>query len=144
MSKTGKNSAALQRRGTEYVRGVASVALRSLATSCECLTERAEQDEVLSIFDKIRKETGWRIDFIFDGLKRKWGYNNTQMIQQANHSYPTSGSSLPPPPKLPPMGIVNPQFAKADFAQPEHPYQNYYVPPIQPAINYSHNHFQGH
>ena len=126
---------------SDYRRGVASVALRSLATVAECLTDRAEQDEVFSIFDKIRKETGWRINFIFDGLRKKWGHDNTALIQQPGHGYSSSGSSLPPPPKLPPMGIVNPQFAKADFAQAEHPYQNYYVPPIPPPVHHSYNQF---
>ena len=39
-------------------RGVASVALRSLAIAAECLVIRREQEEVLDIFEKIRKETG--------------------------------------------------------------------------------------
>ncbi|KAL9125138.1 MAG: hypothetical protein Q9217_005615 [Psora testacea] len=121
-------------------RGVASVALRSLAIAGECLTDRAEQDEVLGIFDKIRQQSGWRINFIYDGLKKKWGHND-DVIQQPNHGYSSSTSSLPPPPKMPPMGIVNPQFAKADFQQAEHPYQKYYVPPVQPPPHPAYNNF---
>jgi len=55
--------------------GVASVALRSLAHAAEPLTDRREQEEVLQIFDKINKETGWRIGFIYKELKEKWGWN---------------------------------------------------------------------
>jgi len=112
------------------------------------MTSRAEQDEVLTIFDRIRKETGWRIIPIQEGLKKKWGYVDdaellAQQQQQNNHAYaPTAPStSLPPPPKLPPMGIINPAFAKADFAQAEHPYQKYYVPPapVQPPAQPAYN-----
>ncbi|TKA64813.1 hypothetical protein B0A55_10551 [Friedmanniomyces simplex] len=55
-------------------RGVASVALRSLAHAAEILTDRREQEEVLQIFDKINKETGWRIGFVYGDLKAKWGW----------------------------------------------------------------------
>ena len=55
--------------------GVASVALRSLAHAAEILTDRREQEEVLQIFDKINKETGWRIGFVYGDLKAKWGWN---------------------------------------------------------------------
>ncbi|PWW77729.1 hypothetical protein C7212DRAFT_356811 [Tuber magnatum] len=55
-------------------RGVASVALRSLAIAAECLTVRREQEEVLEIFTKIKKETGWRVNFVYKELKEKWGW----------------------------------------------------------------------
>lgn len=63
-------------------RGVASVALRSLAHAAEVLTDRREQEEVLGIFDKINKETGWRIGFIYKELKEKWGWNEEPSPQQ--------------------------------------------------------------
>lgn len=59
--------------------GVASVALRSLAHAAECLTDRREQEEVLQIFTKINKETGWRIAFVFKELKERWGWKDDQM-----------------------------------------------------------------
>ncbi|KAK1057273.1 hypothetical protein LTR74_014259, partial [Friedmanniomyces endolithicus] len=153
------------------------------------LTDRREQEEVLQIFDKINKETGWRIGFVYGDLKAKWGWNeepspqqfaqtHTALIQQkkaqeeqaqanqqgmvlpgmqmqpqgysgggggggefAAHQgmmHQSSGglpSQQPPPPgpaapqKKPPAGIPNPMYAKADFNQPNHPYQAYYVPP---------------
>ncbi|KAG8527563.1 uncharacterized protein KY384_007716 [Bacidia gigantensis] len=120
-------------------RGVASVATRCLATCAECLTDRAEQDEVIQILQRVQKETGWRLQFMYDALRRKWGHNNDS-TQQTNHGY-SSSTSLPPPPRLPPMGIVNPQFAKADFALADHPYPGHYVPPIQPPVHQSYNHF---
>jgi hypothetical protein len=63
-------------------RGVASVALRSLAIAGECLTDRREQEEVLQIFDKIRQETGWRVGFVNTELKQRWGWDTPQQEQQ--------------------------------------------------------------
>ena len=54
-------------------RGVASVAIRSLATSSSVLTDRQEQTEVLNILDKISKETGWRLGKVLIQLKKDWG-----------------------------------------------------------------------
>ncbi|KAK4972517.1 hypothetical protein LTR66_011322 [Elasticomyces elasticus] len=62
-------------------RGVASVALRSLAHAAECLTDRREQEEVLQIFEKIHKETGWRISFVFKELREKWGWEDESQRQ---------------------------------------------------------------
>lgn len=62
--------------------GVASVAIRSLAHAAECLTDRREQEEVLTIFDKINKETGWRIGFVYIELKQKWGWNEEPLPQE--------------------------------------------------------------
>ncbi|KAI9754161.1 MAG: Cell morphogenesis protein PAG1 [Chaenotheca gracillima] len=63
-------------------RGVASVALRSLAIAAECLVVRQEQEEVLQILAKIRKETGWRVEFMQKELREKWGWNNEEAIAQ--------------------------------------------------------------
>lgn len=63
-------------------RGVASVAIRSLAHAAEVLTDRREQEEVLEIFSKINKETGWRIGFVYKELKEKWGWNEEVSPQQ--------------------------------------------------------------
>lgn len=38
------------------------------------LTDRREQEEVIEIFEKINKETGWRIGFVYGELKDKWGW----------------------------------------------------------------------
>jgi hypothetical protein len=74
----------LQRRHSQMIcgiaahvkdRGVASVCIRSLAHAAEVLTDRREQEEVLRIFEKINKETGWRIGFVYKDLKDKWGWN---------------------------------------------------------------------
>ncbi|KAF8241606.1 hypothetical protein K440DRAFT_641795 [Wilcoxina mikolae CBS 423.85] len=66
-------------------RGVASVALRSLATAAECLTDRREQEEVLDIFTKIRKETGWRVNFVLKELRESWGWEVVEptLMQQS-------------------------------------------------------------
>ena len=146
-------------------RGVASVAIRSLAIAAECLTSRREQEEVLTIFEKIRKETGWRVSFLNKELKEKWGWNNdeeafqrqqqtqqqqSQQLQTGTMQMPSfgfqqqgssGGSQLPPAPptmlsKAPPQGIVNPLLSKADFSAPKHPYQNYWVPPQSSQYNH--------
>ena len=135
--------------------GVASVALRSLAIAAECLTERREQEEVLQIFDKIRQETGWRVGFLNQELKDRWGWNEQQeqaqaqaqaqamaqmqngsiVYQQNMHQIPGPAPvSLPPAPTIshhrhPQGGILNPLLATADFNMPQHPYQSHYVAP---------------
>src|SRR5262249_37660800 len=81
-------------------RGVASVALRSLAVAAECLTTRREQEEVLRIFDKIRQETGWRIGFVIQELRKKWAWPDSppqqQQQQQPTQLQPQQVSSVPP------------------------------------------------
>ena len=148
-------------------RGVASVALRSIHHAGECLISRPEQEEVLTIVNKIHKETGWRIQFVIDALIKKWGWNEHDYYQQQQHSMPNlmgqqppgmvqpfnshfqqhsqNSTSLPPAPPVKPIlkgGMVNPMLAKADFAQPIHPYQNYYVAPNQHPSGQNHyNHY---
>ncbi|KAF2265841.1 hypothetical protein CC78DRAFT_460546 [Lojkania enalia] len=136
-------------------RGVASVALRSLAIAAEVLTTRREQEEVLQIFDKIRQETGWRVGFLNTELKEKWGWNNepqhhdsnVTVLQNGNMSYqhqamqaqvnlqpvqpPTTLPTAPPAQvsRRPASGIMNPLLSSADFNMPQHPYQQHYVAP---------------
>jgi hypothetical protein len=140
-------------------RGVASVALRSLAIAAECLVVRREQEEVLNIFEKIRKETGWRVGFLNKELKAKWGWQHEdapqqQMAAQQNslaQFFPTTTQAPAPPTSLPPAppqaqprpmpsGILNPLLKTADFSLPNHPYQQYYQPPNQHQHNsFAHN-----
>lgn len=132
-------------------RGVASVALRSLAIAAECLVVRREQEEVLEIFEKIRKETGWKVGFLHRELKMKWGWVSAEDPQQHDvaQQQGSSATSLanffpgaqglgqtnlppapPPPPRsMPPSGVKNPLLSTADFSHAKHPYQNYYTPP---------------
>lgn len=67
--------------------GVASVAIRSLAHAAEVLTDRREQEEVLTIFDKINKETGWRIGFVYKELKERWGWHEEPSPQQVAQTH---------------------------------------------------------
>jgi hypothetical protein len=128
-------------------RGVASVAIRSLDIAAEVLIDRREQEEVLALFERIRKETGWKIGFLHNELREKWGWPSEemaaqQMMQQQNslsQFFPSttqsvaqaaSATSLPAP--APPKGsggILNPLLRTADFSLPNHPYQQYYQPP---------------
>lgn len=57
-------------------RGVASVAIRSIAHAAEVLTKRHEQEEVLQVLQKINKETGWRIGSLYKDLMEKWGWDS--------------------------------------------------------------------
>jgi len=138
-------------------RGVASVALRSLAIAAECLVVRREQEEVLEIFEKIRKETGWNVGFLNKELRVKWGWTSEdssstqQMAAQPSsslgHFFPTTQApvtNLPPAPSIAPRnipsGILNPLLKSADFSLPNHPYQQHYMPPAQQAQQqFAHN-----
>lgn len=143
-------------------RGVASVAIRSLGIAAEVLVEHREQAEVLEIFNRIKKETGWNIGFLHSELKEKWGWPNEdqaqqQMMAQQNtlsQFFPSTASStvaapptsLPPIPQAPPQppripgGIPNPLLRTADFSLPNHPYQQYYQPPNQ-SNHFTHSYF---
>lgn len=68
-------------------RGVASVAIRSLHHAAEVLTDRREQEEVLEIFDKIHKDTGWRVGFVYKELKERWGWIDGPTVQQAAQTH---------------------------------------------------------
>jgi hypothetical protein len=140
-------------------RGVASVAIRSLDIAAEVLFDRREQEEVLEILERIRKETGWKIGFLHNELKEKWGWpseeaasqqtmqqqnslsqffpGTTQSVAQAGSAINLPTPSLPrirEPPRRSSGGIMNPLLRTADFSLPNHPYQQYYQPPSQ------HNH----
>lgn len=119
-------------------RGVASASIRCLAVAGEHLHVRREQEEVLEIFERIKSETGWRVAFINDELKEKWGWNsnaeqygNTQatgaFYGQNNAGQPNM--SAPPVRHKPPSGIINPLYKHADFASQNPPYAGSYVPP---------------
>ena len=113
-------------------RGVATGSIRCLAVAGEFLTERREQEEVLQIFDQIKKETGWRVTFIHDDLKEKWGWNKPNFDNMGAPSFYQGGAPTMPPVQQrqrPPSGIVNPMYKNADFNAPNAPYQGSYVPP---------------
>lgn len=58
------------------------MAIRSLAHAAEPLTDRREQEEVIQIFERINKETGWRIGFVYKELKERWGWQEDPSPQQ--------------------------------------------------------------
>ena len=51
-------------------RSIASVALRSIHTAGETLTDRREQDEVFATIKQITENTGWNVRFMFEELPR--------------------------------------------------------------------------
>ena len=81
-------------------RGVASAAIRTLAIAAECLTAFREQSEILTILQKIKKETGWRIDFITPELKNKWGWTEeyVQRMQQEQRMQESFQGMMQSPP----------------------------------------------
>jgi hypothetical protein len=127
-------------------RGIASVAIRSLAIAADCLTVRREQEEVLLRFDSIKEQTGWRIGFINEELKLKWGWEEEdQQLMPPFHTMVSQAQAYRPPqpapqqarPPAPPSGILNPLLRTADFSLPDHPYPKHYQPPRQHS-DYSH------
>lgn len=123
---------------------MASVSIRCLAIAGEHLTIRREQEEVLDIFERIKKEAGWRVDFINDDLREKWGWQSqagsdtgsSLMSGQGPSSFyqhGSGGATMPTPVpsvrKRFPSGIVNPLYKNADFSASDPPYQGNYVPP---------------
>ena len=113
-------------------RGLASASIRCLAVAGENLTVKVEQEEVLEIFEKIKKETGWRVAFIGDDLKAKWGWNNNGDFDANSGSafYQQGQATMPPVTNRQrmPSGIINPLYKNADFAASNPPYQGSYVP----------------
>ncbi|GKT85715.1 C6 zinc finger domain-containing protein [Colletotrichum tofieldiae] len=134
-------------------RGVASVAIRSLAIASAVLTDPREQEEVLEILDKIHAESGWRLGKIHSELKKTWGWpspapahahvpgaagdhrgsvgygrsgppGNPPAMATSSASAPGSSATSSAPMKA----LVNP-LSFADFSLPNHPYQNWYEPP---------------
>ncbi|KAI0150687.1 hypothetical protein GGR57DRAFT_180448 [Xylariaceae sp. FL1272] len=55
-------------------RGIASVCIRSTAIVAEVLTDLAEQEEVISIIERIDSETAWRLGAVVKALKKTWGW----------------------------------------------------------------------
>jgi hypothetical protein len=95
--------------------GVASAGIRCISIGAECLTDFKEQEEILTILRKIKKETGWRIDFLEPELRKKWGWTDEYVRHQqhmhsimyastleppsyAPHSHPSPPQPSPPPP----------------------------------------------
>ncbi|KAK1996086.1 hypothetical protein LX36DRAFT_581110 [Colletotrichum falcatum] len=129
-------------------RGVASVAIRSLAIASAVLTDPREQKEVLEILDKIHAESGWRLGKIHSELKKAWGWpspapSHATLPGINDHRGSIGGYGRPGnPPAMatssassaassaPVKALVNP-LAFADFSLPNHPYQNWYEPPNQ-------------
>ncbi|OHE94091.1 hypothetical protein CORC01_10666 [Colletotrichum orchidophilum] len=137
-------------------RGVASVAIRSLAIASAVLTDPREQEEVLEILNKIHAESGWRLGSIHGELKRAWGWPSPA---PSHASVPGvlgehrgslggggyGGRSGPPgnPPAMatssapsasnaassaPMKSLVNP-LSYADFSLPNAPYKDWWRPP---------------
>ena len=141
--------------------GVASAAIRCISIGAESLTDFREQVEILTILKKIKKETGWRIDFLEPELRKKWRWTEDHVRHQISlltaaeyaagpyaqmlAAYGPAPVAVPgalpgsSPPTLPaiPRGVVNPTMRMADFSAPQHAYQNHWVAPT-PGHNESH------
>ncbi|KAI0967240.1 hypothetical protein F4678DRAFT_256184 [Xylaria arbuscula] len=100
-SKDSEDSRTTQRHHAHQVcgivahnkdRGVASVSIRSLVIVSEVLSDYAEQQEVVSILERIDRETGWKLAGVIAGLKKSWCWG--KMSQPSL----TSQQLLVPPP----------------------------------------------
>ncbi|KXJ89163.1 hypothetical protein Micbo1qcDRAFT_14600 [Microdochium bolleyi] len=56
-------------------RGVASVAIRSVALVAEVIHDLAEQQEIIQILEKIDHDTGWKLGGIIKQLRSVWGWD---------------------------------------------------------------------
>ncbi|OTB10028.1 hypothetical protein K445DRAFT_71093 [Daldinia sp. EC12] len=116
-------------------RGVASVSIRSLAIVAEILTDLAEQQEVVSILEKIDHETGWKLAGVIQGLKKSWGWEKMGQKGLVAQFLPRAGSVIPNVPQSGSQQLAAPRpmhvnpLSFADFSLPNHPYQNWYEPP---------------
>ncbi|KJR87951.1 uncharacterized protein SPSK_07946 [Sporothrix schenckii 1099-18] len=101
-------------------RGVASVAIRSLAISAHVLRDPREQDEVYMLLKKITAETGWRIGRIYTELQQAWGRGMNDIPGYRPQATVSAGASsspstlLPPPMDLPQPATMLPH----SFGQP--------------------------
>jgi len=93
-------------------RGVASVAIRSLAISASVLKDRREQEEVMKVFDRIKSETGWRLGKVQDELLVTWGWEK-RPAAAAPPSSASSASSGAMPQLAMTAAPMNTQFAPA-------------------------------
>ncbi|CAK7266238.1 hypothetical protein SEPCBS57363_001994 [Sporothrix epigloea] len=83
-------------------RGTVTVAIRSLAVAAHVLRDPREQDEVVSLFEKIATETGWRITRIYTELQQAWGHvirdtSGNKMPSAAAKARSTSPFAMIPP-----------------------------------------------
>ncbi|KAG7133545.1 Transcription activator AMTR1 like protein [Verticillium longisporum] len=122
-------------------RGIASVAIRSLAIASAVLTDPREQEEVLCILERIQTESGWGLGSVVGELKRGWGWGDRSPLAMFYEQDPQQHQQQQQQPLLqqpqqtaagPVAGHsgskVNP-LSFADFSLPNHPYQNWYEPP---------------
>ncbi len=131
-------------------RGVASVAIRSLAIASSVLSDRKEQSEVLNILERISRETGWRLGKVLSELKRTWGWDPPPPLTLApvgSLSRANAQGGAPGPSRFfqqQPAGPASaattggtcsdtrtsqPDAATADFSFAESPAPEWYEPP---------------
>ncbi|CAK7563996.1 MAG: hypothetical protein SEPTF4163_001879 [Sporothrix epigloea] len=112
-------------------RGTVTVAIRSLAVAAHVLRDPREQDEVVSLFEKLAAETGWRVKRIYTELQQVWGHvikdtSGDRIPSAAAKARSTSPlAMIPPSLDLPPptsmlmhgIGINNIWWAKSKLLQ---------------------------
>jgi len=113
--------------------GVASVAIRSLTIASSVLTDRAEQEEVLAILDRINRDTGWRLGAVLAELKKAWGWDNGGAGGGGGGGGGGGLGLAPLPAGAAPPRPVHPLLARADFSHEDHPYRTWYRPPNGPS-----------
>ncbi|KAK4227153.1 putative transcription factor [Podospora fimiseda] len=118
-------------------RGVASVAIRALAVAGAVLDDKREQEEVLSILQRIHNETGWKLTKVQDELKSIWE-RQEQVPGPGQIRRFAAAMSLPMKPGGGNGGEgysgsggpqVNPLLVNAEFGKEEAPYRGFWVSP---------------
>ena len=109
-------------------KGVASVAIRSLAIAAYVLHDPKEQAEVVSLFKRISAESGWRINRIYMELQQAWGRDIKGMAgdllsgtastttSASPSTIPPSSIDLPPPTNMLTHGYGCPSSQRARLA----------------------------
>jgi hypothetical protein len=125
-------------------RGVSSVALRSLAVAAEALTVRREQEEVFQMFNRIKRETGWRMTYIYNELPGKWGWDpatQSANVHAHNLSLQSPSNSIPSSqaPVLTSPSILHHQNSVTQNGSPSHSLSST-LPLPQPLLNPQHHH----
>ncbi|KAJ9143098.1 C6 zinc finger domain-containing protein [Pleurostoma richardsiae] len=97
-------------------RGVASVAIRSMAIAGATLSDPREQEEVIRILERISRETGWRLGKVLTDLRKAWAAAAAPAPAASSASGPAGGGLI----SGPAMAIQGAAFGVPQ-QQPHHP-----------------------
>jgi hypothetical protein len=59
-------------------KAVFSVTMQCLDVAADALLVRAKQEEIMALFEKIRRECGWRSEYYKKELQMEWGWSSAE------------------------------------------------------------------